>query len=80
MHHIGMERDILQRQFLARTDTQERRDKIVAARQLIYEKNYVVNTPQVEALLKEESLVPTKVSLVVGFTIHRLNLCLECLF
>ena len=61
MHHIGMKKDNLQRQVLARRDTQERRNKIVAARQLIYEKNYVVGTPQVEALLKKESLVPTKV-------------------
>ena len=61
MHHIGMKKDNLQRQVLARRDTQERRNKIVAARQLIYKKNYVVDTPQVEALLKKESLVPTKV-------------------
>ena len=61
MHHIGMKKDSLQCQVLARRDTQERRDKIVTARQLIYEKNYIIGTPQVEALLKEESLVPTKV-------------------
>lgn len=61
MHHIGMESDILQHQVLAHRDTQERQNKIAAARQLIYEKNYVVNTLQVEALLKEESLVLTKV-------------------
>ena len=61
MHHIGMKKDSLQCQVLVRRDTQERQDKIVAARQLIYEKNYIVGTLQVEALLKEESLVPTKV-------------------
>ena len=63
MHHMGTEKDTLQRQLLARRDTPERRKKVVAARQLIYKKHYVVDTPQVEALLKEESLVPTKVSL-----------------
>ena len=61
MHHFGSEKDALQRNVLACRDTQERRNKIVAARRLIYEWNYVVDTPQVEALLKEESLVPTKV-------------------
>ena len=53
---------MLQRQLLARRDTQERREKVVAACQLIYKKHYVVDTPQVEVLLREESLVPTKVN------------------
>ena len=39
----------------------ERRLKVTTSRQLIYDKGYVVGTPQVEALLKEESLVPTMV-------------------
>ncbi|KIM65626.1 hypothetical protein SCLCIDRAFT_82824, partial [Scleroderma citrinum Foug A] len=51
---------ILQCQLPACRDTQERWSKIVTACQLIYEKHYVVDMPQVEALLKEESLVPTK--------------------
>ena len=50
-----------ERQVLARVDTEERRGKVAAARQLIYHQHYVVDTPQVEALLKPESLVPTKV-------------------
>ena len=61
VQHFGTEKDIFQRVALARKDTQERQNKIVAARRLIYEQNYVVDTPQVEALLKEESLVPAKV-------------------
>ncbi|KAF9238706.1 hypothetical protein BU15DRAFT_47464, partial [Melanogaster broomeanus] len=36
------------------------RDKVAAARHLIYEQHYVVDTLQVEELLKNESLVPTK--------------------
>lgn len=52
---------MLQRRILARKDTQDRRDKISAARHIIYEQHFVVDTSQVEALLKEESLVPTKV-------------------
>ena len=48
-----------QRGILARHDTSERREKIYSARRLIYEQHYVVDTPQVEAILKPESLVPT---------------------
>ncbi|KIJ58044.1 hypothetical protein HYDPIDRAFT_34551 [Hydnomerulius pinastri MD-312] len=57
--NIGSERDMLQRQILARSDTEEKRRKVAAARRLIYENQYVVDTPQVEELLKDESLVPT---------------------
>jgi len=39
----------------------------MVARRLIYQQHYVVDTPQVEALLKEESLVPTE---VLGFWYH----------
>jgi len=46
---------------LARRDTAGRRKKISSARRLIYEEQYVVDTPQVEVLLKPESLVPTVV-------------------
>ena len=56
-----MDNDMLQRRILARCDTMERREKITAAHKLIYEAQYVVDTPQVEELLKPESLVPTVV-------------------
>ena len=59
MQHVATEADILQRRILARRDTVERREKISAARRLIYEDQYVVDTLQVESLLKPESLVPT---------------------
>ena len=58
---LGSNNDIRQRQVLARVDTEERRNKVAAARQLIYQQHYVIGTPQVEALLKPESLLPTKV-------------------
>ncbi|KIJ10082.1 hypothetical protein PAXINDRAFT_86583, partial [Paxillus involutus ATCC 200175] len=38
----------------------ERHKKVADTRRLIYDQQYVVDTPQVEVLLKEESLVPTK--------------------
>ena len=66
---VATKNDMLQRTILARYDTAERREKIFSARQLIYEEQYVIDTPQVEALLKPESLVPT----VVCFNASRSN-------
>ena len=59
LQNVATENDMLQRTILARRDTVERREKISAARRLIYEDQYVVDTLQVESLLKPESLVPT---------------------
>ena len=61
LQNVATENDMLQRVILARRDTVERREKISAACWLIYEGQYVVDTPQVEELLKPESLVPTVV-------------------
>ncbi|KAF8834488.1 hypothetical protein BDN67DRAFT_992660 [Paxillus ammoniavirescens] len=41
-------------------DTVEQQKKIISARDLIYGQQYVVDTAQVEALLKAESLVPVQ--------------------
>ena len=59
LQNVATENDMLQRTILARCDTVERREKVSAARRLIYEGQYVVDTLQVESLLKPESLVPT---------------------
>jgi hypothetical protein len=48
---------------LARVDDNCRRAKITNALRIIYEKNYAVDSDPVERILKEESLVPTSVSL-----------------
>ena len=56
---VATEDDMLQRDVLVRHDMVERRKKVLCACKLIYEGHYVVDTPQVEALLKAESLVPT---------------------
>ena len=63
-------------------DTEERRNKVAAARQLIYQQHYVIGTPQVEALLKPESLLPTKVSVFFDFDTIVLDAhwCLERVF
>ena len=62
---VATENDILQCAILARCDTEERREKISSARQLIYEGQYVIDTPRVETLLKPESLVPTVVRVLI---------------
>ena len=40
-----------------------RRDKVETARDIIYRQNVAINGVAVEVLLKEQSLVPTSVSL-----------------
>jgi hypothetical protein len=56
-----MARDKTQRLTLVRFDDDRRRSAVVAARRLIYEKNYRVNAAAIEGLLKDHSLVPTTV-------------------
>jgi len=60
--NMGMPQDMKERVTLARVDDEERRRKIGIARDIIYEKNYAVDNANVEALLKNQSLVPTSVS------------------
>jgi hypothetical protein len=63
MQNLGMPRDIKQRETFARVDDEIRRGKVETARDIIYRQNYAVNGVAVEALLKEQSLMPTSVSL-----------------
>lgn len=58
---MATETDMLHRRSLIRKDTPERQGKVTAAREFIYEGQYVVDAAQVERLLKDESLVPTEV-------------------
>ena len=65
MEHVpemGTPNDMRRRQQLVRTDDDSRREKVLRARELIYERNYAVNTPKIEELLRDQSLVPTTVS------------------
>ncbi|KIK14486.1 hypothetical protein PISMIDRAFT_17259 [Pisolithus microcarpus 441] len=56
---MGTQQDILQQRRLTRLDNSTRQKKVADARHLMYEANYAINTLQVEALLRDESLVPT---------------------
>jgi hypothetical protein len=49
---------------LARVDDQARMWKVNTARDIIYNRNFAVDTTAVEKMLKPESLVPTAVSTV----------------
>lgn len=57
-----MTRDMQQRETLCRMNDEVNRSIISKAREYIYKKNYAVNSQVVEDLLKEQSLVPTVVS------------------
>lgn len=75
VQNLGTEKDMRDRQLLARHDDRDRLDKIQSARGLIYEQNFAINTPQVEALLKPESLVPTSVRVS---DVRLLPFCCKC--
>lgn len=55
---------MLYRELLARSDTEEQRNKISSAQELIYGQNYAVDSFQVKGLLKDESLVLTIVCIL----------------
>jgi hypothetical protein len=59
---MGMVRDMRQRVTLARVDDNVTRHKVGTARNIIYKKYYAVDNDRVEAMLKDESLVPSSVS------------------
>jgi hypothetical protein len=62
VQNMGMKHDMKQRETLARVDDKSRRRKVATVRDIIYNKNYAVNTNNVETLLMPQSLVPTTVS------------------
>jgi hypothetical protein len=63
IENLGTRRDMKERASLARVDDDCRKDKVSTARRIIYDKNYAVNSTAVENILKQQSLVPTSVSL-----------------
>ena len=63
VHCLGMTRDMSQRLPMACINNVEWQGKVFAARRLIYEKNSLVNSSAVEALLQDASWVLTSVCL-----------------
>lgn len=78
VHNLGTVTDMKQRETLARVDDDARKAKISAARKIIYDKDYAVNNDASESMLKDQSLVATKVRLdpLVNFTCTRLMMTL----
>jgi hypothetical protein len=58
---MGMPQDMKEHMTRARADDARRRNLIKSAREIIYAKNYMVDSKAVETILKDESLVPTMV-------------------
>jgi hypothetical protein len=67
VHNMGMPRDMTQRKSLMRIDDVQRRSRVEAAREAIYVKNSAIDGVAVQNLLKEDSLVPTAVSIFQCF-------------
>lgn len=59
---LGTPQDTERRESLARTDDDEYRGIIEAARKLIFKEHHAVDSNDVEDLLKAKSLTPTAVS------------------
>ena len=58
---IGREEDQCIREELRRVDTDEWQSQVTQARKNLYEKGYALTSEHVDGILKESSLVPTKV-------------------
>ena len=65
---MGKPRDMAQRKTLARIDDVDRRHRIASAHDLIYEKNYAVDSAAIKRLLQKDSLVPAVVWTHSSFT------------
>jgi hypothetical protein len=72
--NLGMLRDMNQQKALARVDDIRRRSKVYTARRIIYKRCYQVNSAAMEALLKDESLVPASVHNPILLLIFLANL------
>ena len=63
---IGMPNDMKQRQLLVRTDNDSRRNKVLRARELIYERNYAVCGPvRVKVGVKDNQTTNTQVTAIM---------------
>ena len=62
VHNLGMPRDMMQRDTMACVDNLQCRNAVDAARRIIYDKNFQVNSTGVENILRDMSLVPAAVS------------------
>jgi len=59
---LGRDDDRKRREETCRQDNAERRKKVDDARKSLYAEGYAITGDHVDGLLKDESMVPTKVS------------------
>jgi hypothetical protein len=83
--NMGMRRDLSQRVSLVRVDDVHRRSRLEAAHEAIYEHNNTVDGAAIERLLKDNSLLPTTVSVpffdmrpMLMFTCSRMRFLRNC--
>jgi hypothetical protein len=72
-----MVRDRQQRSTLERIDDHIKRFTIANARKLIYEKNYAVDSSVLDKILKDQSWVPTSVSVCLMSSMMSLHTFVE---
>ena len=68
VHNMGMPHDMMQCKSLAHVDDVQWHSHVKAVHEAIYVKNSGIDSVAVENLLKEESLVPTAVSIFHFFS------------
>jgi hypothetical protein len=79
LHSLGMIRDRQQHATLVRSNA-SRSQLVATARDIIYEKNYGVDSVAVESLLKPHSWVPSSVSMTISCDLAFTNVTLERVF
>ena len=62
---IGQEDDRKRQEESCRRDDAQRRNKVDDARRSLYDEGYAITGNHVDGLLKEESLIPTKVIVLI---------------
>lgn len=80
IHTLGREDDRKRREELCRKDDAERRKKVDDARKSLYNNGYAITGDHVDGLLKDESLVPTKVFASTFALFASLNVALQNAF
>jgi hypothetical protein len=73
IYALGREDDRKRREELCRQDDDTRRKKVDDARKSLYDEGYAITGDHVDGLLKDDSLVPTKVFVSVFTPFASLN-------
>lgn len=77
---MGREDDQKHRDESCRKDDIQRRNKVDVARKSLYDEGYAITGDHVDGLLRDESLVPTKVLILLFTRFMNVNTVIECIF